>query len=352
MAEEPQNTIEAFLEECIAERDQAGAQLKEVEMMVRQSSSEVEKYSQRSAEIANRIRQMEAHFDTTDRQDIKNLYTAQIKEQGRLHVITGQVTTLQANQESLQKRIDLLSSVIQVLQSAAPSGPAGSAASAAQFSPEQHMIVRIIEARENEALGLSRRMHDGPAQRLTNVILQAEICRRLLDTDPARARVELDNLKDEVNKTFQLTRSFIAELRPMMLDDLGLVPTLKRHVSEWQEKTGIKADFVLSGKVRRLAAYSEVTIFRAIQQLMMNAAQHANPSHVQVSLQLDGQMARAIVEDDGVGFDIDEALAAADARKTIGIASMMDQVQMLGGSLHFDSVRGRGTKVTLEVPEN
>jgi two-component system sensor histidine kinase DegS len=352
MAEEPQDIVQAFLEECIAEHEQVEKQLKEVEMMVRQSSSEVEKFSRRSAEITNRIRQMEANFDTVPRPDIKNLYTAQIKEQGRLHVITGQVERLQADQESLKKRSELLARVIEVIENAAPRGSAPSAASEAQFSPEQHMIVRIIEAQENERQHLSREMHDGPAQRLTNVILQAEICRRLLDTDPSRARVELDNLKDEVNKTFLLTRSFIADLRPMMLDDLGLVPTLKRHVSSWQEKTGIKADFTVAGKEHRLAPYSEVTIFRAIQQFMKNAEQHANPSHVQVSLQLDGQIARATVEDDGVGFDIDEVMAAADGRKTVGIASVMDQVQMLGGSLHFDSVRGRGTKVTLEVPEN
>ena len=155
-----------------------------------------------------------------------------------------------------------------------------------------------------------------------------------------------------MNKTFRETRTFIADLRPMMLDDLGLIPTLKRFVSSWSARTEIPADCTTVGKGHRLAPYVEVTIFRAVQELMKNAAQHANPSHVQVSLELDGEMARAIVEDDGVGLDIEEVMAAAGARKTIGIAAIMDQAQMLGGSLRYDSAPGRGTKAILQVPEN
>ncbi|MBN1642894.1 MAG: sensor histidine kinase, partial [Anaerolineae bacterium] len=139
---------------------------------------------------------------------------------------------------------------------------------------------------------------------------------------------------------------------PMMLDDLGLIPTIKRYVSSWSEKTGIEAELTTSGQPHRLAPYSEVTIFRAIQQLMQNVEQHANATRVRISLELNGQTARATVQDDGIGFDIDEVMAAADARKTLGIASIMDRVHMLGGSLVLESARGVGTKAVLEVPES
>jgi two-component system sensor histidine kinase DegS len=79
-------------------------------------------------------------------------------------------------------------------------------------------------------------MHDGPAQSLTNLILQAEICERLFDSDPVRARAELGNLKDAVTSNFQKVREFIFDLRPMMLDDLGLNPTLRRYVQEFEAK--------------------------------------------------------------------------------------------------------------------
>jgi two-component system sensor histidine kinase DegS len=350
VGEESQSREQLFLEECIAERDQVAAQIREVEIFIRQSSEEVEKLRRQNAEIENRVQQMEANFDTIPRADIPNIYNAARKATGRLFMMEGQLDKLQSDRESLDQRRELLAAIIEILQSLSARSAATSSKDVA-FSPEQSMVVRIIEAQENERLRLSRQMHDGTAQHLTNVILQAEICQRLLDTDPARARVELEKLKEEVNNTFQRTRTFISDLRPMMLDDLGLVPTLKRYVASWSEKTGIKSDLAVVGKEHRLASYTEVTIFRAVQQLVENAERHANPSNVQVTLELNGQTARAIVEDDGVGFDIDEVMAAADARKTIGIASIMDRVQMLGGSLKYDSVRGRGTKAVLEVPE-
>ena len=138
----------------------------------------------------------------------------------------------------------------------------------------------------------------------------------------------------------------------MMLDDLGLLPTLRRYVNTWSEKTGIKAELVFAGREHRLAPYTEVTIFRVIQDLMDNAAKHANPSQVMVTLQLDGQIARAIVEDDGSGFDVDEVMTAVDEGKTLGIALILDRVHMLGGTLRFESVLGRGTKATLEIHES
>lgn len=351
--EETQSPLQAFLGECRTELDQVQKQLKEVDILIRQSTAEVDKLARRNAEIANRVRQMESGFDTVPRADIQATYTAAQKEQGRLFMMRGQLEKLQSDLQGLQRQETLLKRLIPILDQAGGGvSPVPATASTGDFTPEQSMVVRIIEAQENERQRLSRQMHDGPAQLLTNVILQAEICQRLIETDPARARVELENLKEEVNKTFQKTRSFIADLRPMMLDDLGLVPTLRRYVTNWKEKTGVPAELQLVGREHRLAPYSEVTIFRAIQQLMENAEQHANPSRVQVTLEMDGQVARATVEDDGVGFNVNEVLADADEHKTIGIPAMMDRIRMLGGSLRFESVLGRGTKAMLEVPEN
>ena len=91
MAEESQDFVQEFLQECAAERDQVQKQLQEVEMMIRSSSAEVEKFSRRNAELANRMRQLESNFDTVPREDLRNIYAAQQKEQGRLFIIQGQV---------------------------------------------------------------------------------------------------------------------------------------------------------------------------------------------------------------------------------------------------------------------
>ena len=153
-------------------------------------------------------------------------------------MMRGQAELLQGKKENLTRYQTLLDNVLGVLGHYEPAAPHERSQTSRAFQPAQSMVVRVIEAQETEKQRLARLMHDGPAQLLTNVILQAEICQRLLETDPQRARQELDNLKTEVNKTFQRTRMLIADLRPMMLDDLGLIPTLRRYVRMWSEETG------------------------------------------------------------------------------------------------------------------
>lgn len=211
-------------------------------------------------------------------------------------------------------------------------------------------IVRVIEAQENERRRLARQMHDGPAQSLTNLILQAEICERLFDLDPEKACVELENLKQAVNATFQNTRRFIFGLRPMMLDDLGLVPTLRRYIQDFREKSGLSIDLHIMGEERRLAPHLEVTIFRVIQELLNNVDQHAHAAHVDVTLDLEGEAVAVTVEDDGRGFDVEEILAAAKERKSVGLVTIQERTEMLGGEIEIDSSVGRGTKVRLELP--
>ncbi len=106
----------------------------------------------------------------------------------------------------------------------------------------------------------------------------------------------------------------------------------------------------MTGEERRLAPYIEVTIFRVVQELLHNVWQHAHASHVQVNLDLEGSVIGLTVEDDGSGFDLDEATAAADERKTLGIVTMQRRLEMLGGEIEFESSLGRGTKVVTEIP--
>ena len=261
----------------------------------------------------------------------------------------GQLEKLQSDQQHLQKHADLLRRFLEVADQEIPIVETAEPSCVPQTASQQ-MIVRIIEAQENERQHLARQMHDGPAQSLTNLILQAEICERLFDMDRERARAELAALKNAVNNTFQKTRDFIFELRPMMLDDLGLIPTLKRYVEGFADKSGIPTNLSISGKERRMPPYTEVTVFRVVQELLNNARQHAQPTRIQVILDIEPKMVRAVVEDDGIGFDVAEAMASARQQKTLGIATMQERVEMLGGQLAVESSVGRGTKVTLEIP--
>jgi two-component system sensor histidine kinase DegS len=349
LQEEEAPSFGALLAQMGEDYEQTQKELKEIEVLIRQSSTEVEKLAQRNAQLATKLRQMETNLDTVPRHDIKEIYTAAQEAQMRLFMMRGQVEQLQAKQQHLERHGDMLR---QVLDMAGKAGLGGDGADrgAAGGEGEGSLIARIISAQENERQRLARQMHDGPAQSLTNLILQAEICERLFDTDPVRARAELGVLKDAVTSNFQKVREFIFDLRPMMLDDLGLNPTLKRYIQDFEAKSGLACNLVITGKEQRLPPHAEVTVFRVVQSLLNNVREHANATHVEISLDLGPDGLKAKVEDDGSGFDVAEVMAAARQRKTMGLMTIIEQVEMLGGEIHFESSVGRGTKAELNLP--
>lgn len=342
------------IEQTGNEYEQVQKELKEIKILVNQSASEVEKLAQQNAQLTNKVRAMEDNIDTMPRQDIKEIYSAAQETQMRLFMMRGQVEQLQSREENLKrygeslKRILDSSDILLVGGGGTVVSSAGEKRGAAV--DEGSAVVKIINAQENERQNLSTRLHDGPAQSLTNLILQAEICERLFDSDPARARSELTELKNAVTDTFQKVREFIFDLRPMMLDDLGLTPTLKKTIEDYEQKTGIACNLTISGKDQRLPSHTEVTIFRIVQQLLNNIKDHAQASHIQISMDIGDDKVSVAVEDDGKGFEVEEAMRAARQRKTIGLSTMLERTEMLGGELKVDSAIGRGTRVDFWLP--
>lgn len=339
------------VEQTSNEYDQIQKELKEIDILVKQSSAEVEKLAQRNAQLTNKVRTMESNIDTIPRQDIKEIYNAAQEAQMRLFMMRGQVEQLQSRQENLKRYAESLRRILDVSGSLIVAGDSGGSREVDSGDNSQVSgIVKIINAQETERQRLANQLHDGPAQSLTNLILQAEICERLFDTDPVKARTELSELKQAVTNTFQKVREFIFDLRPMMLDDLGLNPTLKKSIDDFEQKSGIACNLTISGRDQRLPPHTEVTIFRVIQNLLKNVRDHANATHAQISLSIAEDRAVVVIEDDGSGFDVAEALTAARQRKTIGLSSMQEQVEMLGGEIEFDSALGKGTKIQFWVP--
>jgi two-component system sensor histidine kinase DegS len=341
--------MEQLATESQQEYDRVQQQLKELDMLIQQTSGEVERLSQRNAQATNRLKQLEMHFDTAPRSEIQEVYNAAQDAQKRLFMMRGQLEKLQSDQQNYQRYAVHLKQLLEALGTAAP-GSAPVSATGEGAVGHTPTIVRIIEAQEQERQRLVRQMHDGPAQSLTNLILQAEICERLFDNDSTRARSELGNLKNAVTSTFQKVRDFMFDLRPMMLDDLGLIPTLKRYITNFTEKSGIATNLTLTGNEQRFAPYREVAIFRVLQELLTNARLHAHATRIQVTLDIANDLARATVEDNGSGFDPKEVFAAQGPRKTIGLPTQRERIEMLGGKMLVESSAGRGTKVTVEMP--
>jgi len=254
----------------------------------------------------------------------------------------GQLEKLQSDQTHLEHYKGLL----EHLQGATNTGGMGGNGKGEKNGMAS--VEMLVNAQESERQRLSRQMHDGPAQALSNFILQTEIAMRLLDVDPAQARNELSNLKVAAMSTFQKVRNFIFELRPMMLDDFGLAPTIRRYADSFKEQAGVEVSVIISGSERRLESYVEVMVFRSMQELLSNAVHQNQASLVKIQLDIGDSAIRLSLDDNGNGFDID----SLEKESNLSLKLIKDRAEMLGGKFDIDTAPGKGARVTLTIPIN
>ncbi len=337
------------------EFDKANNQMKELKTLIEQTHNEVERLQQKNAMITNRMHQIESNFDSVPRQDIRVAYNEAIDTRSRLLTMRGNLEKLQSDQRQLTNTAELLSQILSKIEGLSPATFQIESAPSQEVSPAGATIIRIIEAQESERYRLARQMHDGPAQSMTNFILQAEICQRLFDRNPDRAAEELNNLKTAASGTFQKIRDFIFDLRPMMLDDLGLIPTTRRYVEATEEKSGISINLHVLGDERRLESHREVIVFRSLQELLSNAREHGKATQITITLDMGTDTISCTVEDNGQGFNPErlftgEELEHTPENKARGLKTMRERLELIRGSLKVESEEGHGSKITLRIP--
>ncbi|ARI76516.1 sensor histidine kinase [Halobacillus mangrovi] len=213
---------------------------------------------------------------------------------------------------------------------------------------KQKFGLQIIEAQEDERRRLSREIHDGPAQMLANVMLRSDLVDRTYrERGVDEALQEMKNVRKMVRSALYEVRRIIYDLRPMALDDLGLVPTLKKYLATVEEYNDLTITYTSFGKERRLESKYEVALFRLIQEAVQNAIKHANASTIHVKMDMNYEAVKIIVKDDGDGFD-----PSVKKDKSFGLVGMRERVDMLEGELTIDSSPGEGTIVTISLPIN
>jgi two-component system, NarL family, sensor histidine kinase DegS len=337
-------TLQDFLEIAYREHEQTQRELKEIDVLIKQSAAEVERLAQRNAQVNNHVRQLQSNFDTIPREDIKEGYEMLLNAQQRLFTMRGQLEKLQSDQRHMQRLVSFQQRLL-----ALAGGGETMPSMHTMVAGDQSSVIRVIQSEEAAKQSLVRRMHDGPASLLSNFILQAEICQRFFDTDPARARAELNALKSGAAATFGAVKDFIFDLRPMMLDDLGVVPTLRRYIESFQEKNNVSVSLTSTGVERRLESHLEVTIFRTVQELLQNSRLHGQATEMEVQLDLDQRIVTTIVEDNGRGFNPDDS-DRQNAGGGMGLVTLRERLEMLGGELTIRSQLGQGTRVEFRIP--
>ncbi len=330
--------------------------LSELKLQIDQTQLVVDREQQRNANVAAELRTVQDNIETVPRPDIRAKYDEAMEARFRLTTMRGQLEKFQSTREGLERTQGVLNNLLNKLQGVETIPAATNEPGVSGGMSNTPSIMRLIQGQEEERKRLARQMHDGPAQSLTNFILQTEICQRLFDRNPARAAEELDTLKAVANVTFQKVRDFIFDLRPMMLDDLGIVPTVRRYIDSFREKNDIEVLVDILGEERRLETHREVLIFRGIQELMGYARDYANAAQINITLDITSIPLQFEVEDNGRGFDA-ETLLNAD-RESIqdpraqGMIALKERFALIGGAVEIFSTETEGTTVKVTLPDS
>ena len=215
----------------------------------------------------------------------------------------------------------------------------------------QLLGIRIIKAQEEERQRVAREIHDGPAQSMSNVVLKAEICEKLMEVDIEKVREELKNLKKTARESLQDVRRIIYNLRPMSLDDLGLVPTLQRYIMTFQEETGIAVTFKTRGVYDDIKPVISLTVFRIVQEAISNIRKHAFAQNAAINLEFLEKELKLYIYDDGRGFIVDKLkFKDEDINSGFGLFSMRERVELMNGELQLNSEPGKGTRLNITIP--
>jgi two-component system sensor histidine kinase DegS len=216
----------------------------------------------------------------------------------------------------------------------------------------KYLAMRIIKAQEEERSRVAREIHDGPAQVMSNVVLKAEICEKLIDVDLEKARAELNNLKKAIRDSLMDVRRIIYDLRPMSLEDLGLIPTLQKYVEKFSSETGIDVKFYCTGADKAVNDKNiNLTIFRVVQESLNNIRKHSNANIADVRVEFTPENIAVRISDKGKGFDTNLLKVEKDDNSGgFGIFSMRERIELMNGTMDVFSKPGKGTIIKVILP--
>lgn len=325
------------------ELQQATAGLRDVQNKIYASRGQVEQLAQRSAKMMGDLRRMEGELEQTPRQSIRETYGEAFEVQQRLLTTRSQLERLQAEESFLRGKVETLESLGEMLNRGDADGDGE------QFNARE-LIIRIVDAQEEQSERLARLMHDGPAHSLTNFMLQAEICEKMFERDPEKARAELTALKEAARSAFSKVRRFIFDLRPMMLRDLGIVPTLRRYLEAFSDETDIATEFEFTGRERRFEHYREALLFRGVQAVLQNARDQSGATAVHVALDLTDDTIRVVVEDNGRGFGSGRLSLDPSNSAALSLGTLRERVELVGGRVQVESGPEHGARIEISLP--
>jgi two-component system sensor histidine kinase UhpB len=207
----------------------------------------------------------------------------------------------------------------------------------------------VIQAQEEERKRIARELHDETSQSLTGLVIGIRMVEETIPDEQPDLRERLQNINDLAHATLNEVHTMAVRLRPSVLDDLGLSAALRSYVKEFSENTGINVDLQLLAMAERLSPEMETVLYRVVQEALTNVARHSGAGNCRVILQRKDAKLEGVISDDGRGFD-SETVMMSENGSGLGLHGMKERIELVGGSLDFDSRPNEGATVYIEVP--
>jgi two-component system sensor histidine kinase DegS len=287
---------------------------------------------------------LETYKETTEAQiKLQLLESKELKLRTRRDALERSLNQMQNTIERAENLLSHISFTISLLE-----GEIINAASSSKVMQRQEISLRIIKAQEDERRRVAREIHDGPAQTLANIVLRLEITERLLDLSPQKAKLELEDLKNLVRSNLQDIRRIIFDLRPMALDDLGIIQAINQYIKNFQVAFNIKCELNINGSERRLPQVIEVSLFRLLQEGLTNVAKHSRSERAIIHINFQEQSTSVKITDFGKGFNVENSFQSPGEH--YGLLGMRERVEMFSGLLVIHSSPGKGTTIEITIP--
>ncbi len=212
------------------------------------------------------------------------------------------------------------------------------------------VLGKVISAQEEERRRLARELHDETAQTIGALSIAIDRARYGLQDTPAETVYQIQEAQSIVKRLLEETRRLILDLRPAVLEDLGLVPAIRWYAETHLQEHGVETTVEADQQAMRLPPHLEVTLFRIVQEAINNIVRHAAARRAHIRLSFQDSVARILVSDDGNGFNVETALGGGSSGQSFGLLGMQERARLLNGRIDISSMEGSGTRVKVEVP--
>lgn len=304
-----------------------------------------------------RLSEVSKDFDNYTEEDVRNVYEDTHQMQTKLALMQEEEKNLRDRRDELERRLIQLSEMIERATGLASKTSVVLTYLHDDFRKVNNMIedarekqefgLKIIEAQEEERRKISREIHDGPAQMLAHILLRTEIVERTFKHEGIdEALNEMREVRKLVRSTLEEVRRTIYDLRPMALDDLGLIPTLQKYISNLEEQhPTIQFTFSNLGEDIRMYEKYEIVLFRLVQEALQNAITHGKAARIVVRIEILQKSTSLVVQDNGIGFDLENK-----RERSFGLIGMRERVEMFKGEFKITSQKNKGTRIYVRIP--